>query len=184
MDREVSMSKRELDLGRLAQKVGRRIEDEGQAVSQLFYEWQRDEKMPDSDSSRGGGSGGASTAERLREQKEDRDASRLRRRWLQAQVRLDAVLSEMGWLMDQAKTEQQHRQQLDKHRTPAQVEADGWCGNHFARIGELVPITLRPTGEPWYKGRCRRCGSWPDGDPPAEVLRTWRDGRTLRVKAS
>ncbi len=178
------MSKREIDLGRLAQKIGRRIEDEGQATSQSFYEWERDEKMPATDSTRGGGSGGATPAERLREQKEDRDASRLRRRWLGAQVRLDAVLTEMGWLMDQARIEQQHKQQLDKHRTPAQVEAEGWCGNHWARIGELVPITLRPSGEPWYRGLCRACGAWPDGLPPVEVLKAWRDGKGVRVKAS
>jgi hypothetical protein len=175
------MSKRELDLGRLAQKVGRRIEDEGQATSQAFYEWERSEKMPSSDSSRGGGSGGAAPAERLRELKEDRDASRLRRKWLGAQVRLEAVLAEMGWLMDQAKRE---HLSLDKHRTPAQVEADGWCGSHWKSIGELVPVSLRPTGEPYYRGRCLFCGRWPGGDPPVDVLKARESGKAVRVAAS
>jgi hypothetical protein len=175
------MSKRELDLGRLAQKVGRRIEDEGQAVSQRFYEWERADRMPSGDSSRGGGSGGAAPADQLQEQKDDRQAARLRRRWLQAQVRLESVLAEMGWLMDQAKAVSP---QLEKHRTPAQVEADGWCGSHWRQIGELVPVAERPTGEPYYRGKCLFCGRWPGGDPPAEVLRARREGRTIRVAAS
>jgi hypothetical protein len=174
------VSRRELDLGRLAEKIGRRLETEGQATSQHFYEWQRQERIAN-DSNRGGGSGGAEPADAIRERRDDRAASSLRRRWLNAQVRLDAVLAEMGWLMDQARSD---ARPLDKHRTPAQVEADGWCGNCWKHAGQLVPIAIRPSGEPYYKGRCRGCGSWPEGDPPAEVVQQRLAGKTVRVAAS
>jgi hypothetical protein len=154
------MSKRELDLGRLAQKVGRRIEDEGQATSQRFHDWKRTEQIA-ADSTRGGGG--------VEQDRSDREASRLAAEWMRVRVQLQDALQRAAWLMDQAKAE--HRQ-LDKHRTPAQVEADGWCGAHWHAVKALVPITLRSSGEPYYKGRCRFCGSWPGGDPPADVLRT------------
>lgn len=175
------MSHREIDLGRLVQKVGRRIEDEGTAASQHFHEWERDGKMPASDSNRGGGNGGASPAERLREERERRMVSGHRAEWLKVRVQLEALANRAAWLLDQAKTQPTS---LEKHRTPAQVEAEGWCGNHWARIGELVPITTRPSGEPYYRGLCRACGGWPNGLPPAEVLTAWRDGKGVKVKAS
>lgn len=161
------VARRELDLGRRAEQVGQRLEAEGQAAAQHFYEWEREERQ--AAGSRGGGYGGAAPEDAIREYRDDRAAARLRRRWLGVQARLDAALGELEGLLDQAKTEQRP---LDKHRTPAQVEADGWCGAHWHATKALVPVTLRPTGEPYYKGRCRFCGSWPDGDPPADVLRT------------
>ena len=169
---------REQDLGKSMQAVGRRIIEEGQATSQRLHDWKRVEQVA-RDSSRGGGDGGA-TFDQI-ERRQDRQAARLSAEWVRVRQQLDALTKRADWLMDQAKAAP--RGPLDKHRTPAQVEADGWCGSHW-RIGELVPITLRTTGEPWYRGRCRRCGSWPEGDPPLEVLTTWRDGKTLRVKAS
>lgn len=161
-------ARRELDLGRRTEEIGRRLEAEGQAASQHFYEWEREERIA-ADSSRGGGDGGAAPEDAMRERRERRAASRLRLRWLGAQARLDSVLAELEGLMDQAKTSQRP---LDKHRTPAQVEADGFCGAHWHAAGVLVAVTLRPSGEPYYRGRCRFCGSWPGGDPPADVLRT------------
>lgn len=158
------------------QKIGRRVEDDGQATSQRLHDWRRTERL-ETDSTRGGG--GASID--LRDRQMDRQASRMHAEWLRIRQQLDYLCDRAGWLMDQAKAEVRP---LDKHRTPAQVEAEGWCGNHWRQIGELVPVSLRPSGEPYYRGRCRFCGSWPEGDPPAEVLRTRRDGRTLRVKVS
>lgn len=176
------MSKRELDLGRLMQKVGRRLEDEGQAASQHFYEWERTEPMPSADSSRGGGNGGVSFDERLREQREDRQASRLRSEWAKVRVQLEALAHRADWLLDQAKAE---TKPLDRHRTPAQVEADGFCGSCWKSTGKLVEVSIRSTGEPYYRGRCRFCGSWPGGDPPAEVLRErQRSGKDPMVRAS
>lgn len=188
------MSKREMDLGRLMQRVGRRIEDEGQAASQHFYEWERDAKLPRTlpacplcDGSGCEGCNGTGNATRAfggnrQNEAEDRLVGSLRAEWLKVRVQLEALALRADWLMDQAKAQKDRG--IDKHRTPAQVEADGWCGNHWSRIGELVPITLRPTGEPWYRGLCRACGAWPDGLPPSEVLQAWRDGRGVKVKAS
>lgn len=171
------MSKREIDLGRLLQRVGRRIEDEGQVTSQRLHDWKRVEQV-ESDSSRGGGGG---VTFKVADRQQDRQAASMSAEWVRIRLQLGYLAERAGWLMDQAKAE--HRP-LDRHRTPAQVEAEGWCGNHWSKIGELVPISLRPTGEPWYRGRCRRCGGWPDGDPPREVLLTWRDGRSVKVRAS
>lgn len=168
---------REQDLGKALQALGRRMVEQGQATSQRFHDWKRIEQVA-RDSSRGGGNGGVHFDQADRQQ--DRQAARMAAEWARVRQQLDQLTKRAAWLMDQAKAD--HRP-LDKHRTPAQVEADGWCGSHW-RIGELVPVTLRTTGEPWYRGRCRRCGSWPEGDPPREVLETWRDGKTLRVKAS
>lgn len=158
------MTKREIDLGRLLQKVGRRFEDEGQTTSQRFHDWKRTEQIS-TDSTRGGG--GVETDRIDRQQ--DRQAARLSAEWTRVRLQLDDLLNRADWLMDQAKAD--HRP-VDKHRTPAQVEVDGWCGSHWHAVKALVPITLRPSGEPYYKGRCRFCGSWPGGDPPADVLRT------------
>lgn len=185
--------RRELDLGRLAQKVGRRIEDEGQKTSQLFYEWERVKRVrqappacPVCDGKgcrdcNGTGDARQAVDGALKQQRDDRLASQLRREWLNVRVQMEALCNRADWLMDQA---QVLAASLEKHRTPAQVEADGWCGNCWARGGALVPISLRPTGEPYYKGRCRACGSWPEGDPPADVVKQRLEGRTVRVKAS
>lgn len=171
--RKRPIGRREVNLGRFANLIGDRLEAEGLAVSQHFSEWEREERIAN-DSTRGGGIGGGEPQDTVRERKDDRAASRLRGQWLRAQVRLDSVLAELGWLMDQAKAD--HRP-LDKHRTPAQVEADGWCGSCWKSVKALVAVTLRPSGEPYYKGRCRFCGSWPGGDPPADVLRTRQSQR-------
>lgn len=175
------MTRREIDLGRLMQQVGRRVEDEGQAASQRFYEWQRTNPMPAADSTRGGGNGGVSFDERLREQRDDRQASNLRPEWAKVQIQLEALANRAMWLLDQAKAD---HAPLDKHRTPAQVEAENWCGSCWKSTGTLVPVQLRPTGEPFYRGRCRFCGSWPGGDPPAEVLKQRHSGKAIRVAAS
>lgn len=173
---------RELDLGRLMQTVGRRMVEEGQVTSQRFHDWKRVDRI-ETDSNRGGGNGGSAfdPQERQIDRAGDRQAARMFAEWVTVRSQLEALTVRAGWLMDQAKGAA--NKALRRDWTPAQAEAEGWCGSHW-RVGEEVPIGLRPTGEPWYAGRCRRCGSWPDGDPPLEVLKTWRDGKTLRVKAS
>lgn len=171
------MNNREIDLGRLLAKVGRRLEDEGQATSQKLHDWKRVEQI-ESDSTRGGGGG---VTYKVADRQQDRQAAQMHAEWLRVRLQLDALAQRAAWLMDQAKAE---TMPLDKHRTPAQVEADGWCGNHWRQIGELVPITTRPSGEPYYRGLCRACGGWPNGLPPADVLKAWRDGKGVKVAAS
>lgn len=173
---------RELDLGRLMQTVGRRMAEEGQATSQRFHDWKRIDRI-ETDSNRGGGNGGSAfdPDQAIVNRAEDRQAARMFAEWATVRRQLEALSIRAGWLMDQAKGSQDRL--MRREWTPAQAEAEGWCGNHW-KIGEQVPVSLRPSGEPYYRGRCRACGSWPDGDPPLEVLKTWRDGKTLRVKAS
>jgi hypothetical protein len=174
------VSKREIDLGRLAQQVGRRIEDEGQATSQRLHDWKRTEQIP-ADSTRGGGGGNGF---QMQDRQQDRLAGSMSAEWLALRLQLDHTLRRMDWMMDQAKA---NHMPLDKHRTAAQVEADGNCGSCWKSLGEIVPVTERPSGEPYYRGRCRFCGSWPGGDPPKDVLETRRragkDG-AVKVRAS
>jgi hypothetical protein len=172
------MSKRELDLGRLLAKTGRRIEDEGQKTSQRLHDWKKIEQIA-RDSTRGGGSGGAASF-RLADRPQDQLAAKMSAEWLAVRVQLEHLARRAEWLMDQAKAADKS---LVRDWTPAQAEAEGWCGSHW-RIGETVPVSLRPSGEPYYRGRCLFCGRWPDGDPPAEVLRDRRDGKTVMVAAS
>lgn len=193
---------REQDLGKSLQATGRRIVTEGQATSQRFHDWKRVEKIPagrgncgecagegfvyaDADQVQCDQCNGTGdipgTGGRRTDTLQDRQASRLAAEWTSTRRQLERLTARADWLMDQARGVADRLARKDW--TPAQAEAGGWCGSHW-RIGEEVPITLRPTGEPWYAGRCRRCGSWPEGDPPREVLETWRDGKTLRVKAS
>lgn len=169
---------RERDLGIAMQALGRRMVDEGQSTSQRFHDWKRIDTPP-ANSTRGGGSGGVHFD--IADRRDDRHAARLAAEWTAVRQQIERLTARADWLMDQAKGVADRLARKDW--TPAQAEAAGWCGSHW-RIGEEVPISLRPSGGPWYAGRCRRCGSWPEGDPPIEVLTTWRDGKTLRVKAS
>lgn len=147
----------------------------GQQIEQRFYEWQKLERI-DRDATRGGGSGVSG-----KDQQQERAASRLLHDW---RVHLAELAVRVQWVRSQEAVAFPRAGRLeDRHLTAAQVEADGWCGSHW-RIGEFVTITTRPSGEPFYRGRCRRCGEWPGGDPPVDVLRIWRDGRSLRVAAS
>lgn len=193
--------RRELDLGRLVQQVGRRLEREGQAAALHFAEWEREGKIPPTppacalcdgrgcEDCHGTGDAPPAFDSRVRQQKEIRAASELRGRFLKAQVRLGSVLVEIERLLDQATIESKS---LDRHRTPAQVEVDGFCGNCWAKAGVLVEVTLRPSGEPWYRGRCRGCGSYrgENGvEAPADVVGLRLRGREpagkkVRVKAS
>lgn len=186
--------KREIDLGRLLQKLGRRIEDEGQTTSQSVYEWERVTRIRNAPPScpvcdgkgcrdcNGTGDARHALDDTLKQHKEDRAASELRSEWWKVRLQLEALCNRADWLMDQARS---HSGSLEKHRTPAQVEADGWCGSCWKSTGELVPITMRPSGEPYYRGRCRFCGSWPGGDPPRDVLeKRLSSGREPRVRAS
>lgn len=170
---KASIVTREIDEGKELARIGERLKNRGAFTSQRFHDWKRTEQVQ-ADSTRGGG--GTPPLDG----KEDRQAARLAARWTLARIKARALVMELDYLMSAADAPVKPQ---EKHRTPAQVEADGWCGNHWHRIGEHVPITLRPTGEPYYAGLCRSCGRWPGGLPPVEVLQAWRDGRGVKVAA-
>lgn len=181
------MTRRELDLGRLLQKVGRRIEDEGQITSQRFHDWKKVAQLPKTrgtcdgcdgfgwvddekcEKCRGTGDGGGFGNTDPKDRKQDQQASRLSAEWVRIRLQLESLSERANWLIDQAKAADTA---LQRDWTPAQAEAEGWCGAHWHAAKALVAITKRPSGEPYYKGRCRFCGAWPDGDPPVDVLRT------------
>ena len=152
-----------------------RIEARGDLIEQRFYDWQRLERIP-TDESRGGGGAGAPP-----DAKAERVASRHLHEW---RLLMSDAKAMMGRVTLLDRTAFPPGSKLEpSHMTTSQLEADGWCGSHW-RIREFVAITTRPTGEPYYRGRCRSCGQWPGGDPPIEVLKAWRDGRPLRMAAS
>jgi hypothetical protein len=165
---------REQELGRLLQEVGRRMEDRGQQTSQRFHDWKRIEQI-ESDSTRGGGGVEGDVAEK----RADRQAARLHKRWTKARLEALRAVQELDSLISAAEAPVTV---AEKHRTAAQVEADGWCGHCWRMAAALVPIGTRPSGEPWYRGRCRDCGR--DKDPPLEVvLSRVQRGKHLGVPA-
>lgn len=168
---------RERDLGRQLRHLGERLEDEGQATSQRFHDWRRTERL-EADSSRGGGHGGATFDPRDRQQ--DRHAGRMFAEWATIRGQLDQLTARANWLMDQAKAAGTSR---TKDWTPAQAEAEGWCGSCW-RLGKQVPVQCRPTGEPYVRGRCRFCRGWPNHLPALDDLRTHHAGRTVWTTAS
>lgn len=196
------MTTRELDLGRTLQQVGRRITEEGQTVSQRFHDWKRVEKLPVGrgscpdcagegyryngtqvmcDMCKGTGDynpGGNGRGDG----QQDQQAARLAVEWTKVRLQLEHYATRAEWLMDQAKGTADKA--LRRDWTPAQAEAEGWCGHCFKVAGALVPITLRPSGEPYYRGRCRFDGAWPGGDPPADVVKARLAGKAVLVRAS
>ncbi len=114
----------------------------------------------------------------------DRQAAKLHKEWLDLQVRMVALLNKANHLIDTANA-------VDvpsvRDWTPAQAEAEGWCGSCW-RINVNEPIPKRDTGEPWYRGRCLWCARWKDEngesvDPPLHALKEKRLGKTVMVKA-
>lgn len=174
-------SGREVALGRLLQELGRRIEAEGETAGERFAQWQRTREIP-RDSNRGGGNGGVVYEDARIDRREDQYAAALRDRWLRCNTKLLALAGEAEWLLDAAKV----TKALGKDRSAAQAAADGWCISCFRDDQHLTPIGLRPTGEPYYRDRCRGCGEWRAStgeDPPLEVLRTRHRGGRVRVRA-
>lgn len=166
---------------RRLEAAAKQVRARGQATEQRFYDWQKVERIEGDQ--RGGGNGGASWAVDVEARADDRKASRFLRQWRDVMSRLESDALRVSSLVEVAHPVLPPRLSHQTNRTTEQVVADGWCGSHW-RIGELVAISCRPSGEPYYRGKCRRCGDWPGGVPPIEVLQTWRDGRSLKVAAS
>lgn len=64
----------------------------------------------------------------------------------------------------------------------AQVAADGWCISCWRDDQHLTPIALRPSGQPYYRDRCRACGEWKaehGQDPPKLILELRHAGRRI-----
>jgi hypothetical protein len=163
---------------------------QGGAIEQRLYEWTRIARIPAAPPPCGvcdgvgcedcKGTGNAPTL-RSEDGQEDRLVSRQLHFYRLTVADLAARLQKFRSFQSVAFPKQAKLEA--KHLTAAQVEADGYCGSHW-RIGQWVEIPRRATGEPYYRGRCRDCGSWPEGDPPVEALRSWRKGRSPRVAAS
>lgn len=69
-----------------------------------------------------------------------------------------------------------------KHMLAAQIATEGWCVSCWRNDRTCNPIALRPTGEPYYKDRCRPCGEWQaeyGQDPPMSILKLRHDGRRV-----
>lgn len=165
---------REAELGKLMQEVGKRLEERGKVYSRKMHDWHKAPAVQ-IDSTRGGGGVEGDVMER----RADRIAARMFPRWVKDRDALDGLAHSLLRLMDDA---EKTIVALDKHRTPAQVEADGFCGSCW-RIGKLVSVQCRPSGEPYVRGRCRFCRDWPNHLPALDDLRTYHAGRTVWVSA-
>lgn len=70
----------------------------------------------------------------------------------------------------------------NKHLQLAQIAAEGWCVSCWRDDQNCTPIALRPSGEPFYKDRCRACGEWKHEhgqDPPLPILKLRHSGRRI-----
>src|SRR5690606_39217565 len=65
------------------------------------------------------------------------------------------------------------RQLKSREVTAMQAAQDGWCRSCF-RVGVFEPISLRKTGEPYYRDLCRWCGQNRNGQeqPTMDMVRT------------
>lgn len=140
-----------------------------------------DDDKPTSDGPR---RGSRLPEDRERELAEDRRAGRyaqevrdlaaktLRSLTLTPPVVSKASVSRLRFLL--AVAEQRRPRQLKSREiTAAQVAADGWCRSCY-RVGVFEPISLRPTGEPYYRDLCRWCGQNRNGleQPSIDMVRT------------
>ena len=68
------------------------------------------------------------------------------------------------------------------HAAGADVAREGWCRSCWRDEQHMTPITLRPTGEPYYRDRCAWCGEFVAAygqEPPVAVLRKRHEGRRI-----
>ncbi len=62
---------------------------------------------------------------------------------------------------------------------------DDWCRSCHRNNQHHTPVSLRPSGEPYYAGLCRWCGDFRKAhkyDVPLEVLRVRHQGRRVTLQ--
>lgn len=69
---------------------------------------------------------------------------------------------------------------------PSEAEIpDDWCRSCWRDNQHHSPITLRPTGEPYYEGKCKWCGQFEKAHKrpvPIEILRVRHQGRRVTMQ--
>lgn len=148
-------------------------------------DWTTAGRMP-STGVNGGGLGEATPDETNGDMREDRAAARYHDELDKLTARLDADLHRLTRIMNICCPPPPKSLQ-SKDMLAAQVAADGWCLSCWRDDQHLEPISVRPTGQAYYRDRCRPCGQWRNEhgeDPPPDILRARHTGRRIRVKAS
>ncbi len=164
-------------------RVADLIAKDGPAAWRNAADWTRPGQPP-SRGERGGGHGDDEPDDRVAERRDDARAAKMLRRMqtdaAEALVRLNSLVHRIE---ECARPGKVHLAAREKQST--QVALDGWCKSCF-RAGGMVPIATRPTGEPYFRDRCRSCGAHhaeTGEDPPLEHVRARLDGKRVRVRA-
>lgn len=151
----------------------------GKATIDRFDDWEHPGTI-ETDSTRGGSSTqDTKSDDRLREEREKRQAARYLAELRTLTERIDSDLHRLRRLAAIANPGQPVRL---KHgdMTAAQLIADGWCPSCFRDDNQLVPL-----GAGRYADRCRPCGDYrarEGHDPSVEELRIMHRGKSLRQR--
>lgn len=151
----------------------------GPGTVQRFTDWQTAPRTDD-DGERGGGNGGTTSKDALRDRLEDRQAAAYHAELSTLTNRLDADLRRLVRLIGFAHPDQPrvlHHRDL----SATQLAADGWCPSCFRDNGWLEPVA-----EGRYRDRCRGCGETrgrEGRDPSVDELRIMHSrGKSLRQR--
>lgn len=130
---------------------------------------------------RGGGGGERPSDDVLEDRREDRRASG-KHQQLRSDVRVATeALMRIRFLY--AEVNRPTIKSLPaKEMQLAQVATEGWCVSCWRDDRWCEPIAKRPTGEPFYKDRCRFCGQWKaehGQDPPLVILQKRHAGQRI-----
>jgi hypothetical protein len=156
----------------------------GEKTWQRTWDWTRVTTPPRPGIHGGGMSDGSRSDDAIDRAQEDAQAARYYAELKAITVRLVADLNRLMVLHVICDPDGPKRL-TNRDLMSAQVAADGWCVSCF-RDDELLPIALRPNGQPFYKDLCRWCGEWKGANgelPPMDVLRARRRGSRITVKA-
>lgn len=164
--------------------IADKVERDGPAAWKNAAEWTRPGQPPTRGERGGGIEEGVCSDDRAAERRDDARASKMLKRMqsdaAEAIARLTSLLNRIE---ECAKPGSNNLATREKQAT--QIAADGWCVSCW-RAGGLVEIATRPTGEAYYRDRCRTCGTHraeTGEDPPLEHVRARLDGKRVRVKA-
>lgn len=169
-----------------------RLEKDGDLIWQRTEDWVKP-RVPAA-GERGGGSGEGPSDYVLEERKDDAAASRY---YAEVRAITKRMTDDSRRLCEIASLAVPPKSAVLTNRNlqAAQVAAEGWCVSCWRDELTCEPIALRPTGEPYYKDRCRGCGMWKaehGQDPPLAILQkrhagirvTTRDVEAATGKAS
>lgn len=154
-----------------------RVRRDGDLLWQRTADWVKIQQPPAGE--RGGGTS-APADDALRERMLDRMASKYHDELRQLTRRLHDDASRYNRIADIVLPKP--AVSVGNHMQAAQVAAEGWCVSCWRNDQTCEPIAKRPSGEPYYRDRCRPCGAWKaehGQDPPLPILKLRHEGRRV-----